>query len=114
VSRREPVMSGNNVKITEHDGFMRFEHKSGRYTTIDPEEVAALREHFAAERMPEDVQALVERVRGYLAVRDAAVPEVDGERFDIVHDIDHGSRGHFRLNASDVRRLTAALEAAYS
>src|SRR5690606_31398517 len=48
----------------------------------------------------------------YLDAREAVVPEIGGERFDIIHDIDLGSRGHSRLRASDVRSLADALEAA--
>lgn len=62
--------------------------------------------------MDDATQKLVDRVRAYLDAREAVVPEIGGERFDIIHDIDLGSRGHSRLRASDVRSLADALEAA--
>ena len=54
----------DNVTITElTDGALIVQRLGLPDVVIYPEVAVALREHFAADRMPEDVQALVERAR---------------------------------------------------
>jgi hypothetical protein len=63
-TRREPVMYGNDVTITELTvGAIIVQRIGLPDVVIYPEVAAALREHFTAERMPEDVQALVKGAR---------------------------------------------------
>ncbi len=57
-------MSSNDVTITENGrGGVFIRPVSGGGIELDSDEVAALRAYFAAERMPEDVQALVDEAR---------------------------------------------------
>jgi hypothetical protein len=108
-------MSGNNVKITESGPGLRVMCADGlRPHMLGRREVAALREYFAAERkgdyfegfeegvkvgraerMPEDVKALVDEARRI------------GSQFE-------GLIGHYAEYRPLIRALAAALEAAYS
>lgn len=61
------MVSSNNVTITKHGGSLRLVSNHGSRiasSEIPPATVAALRAHFAAERMPEDAQALVDELHG--------------------------------------------------
>jgi len=101
------MVSSNGVTITERDdGALAIRSPGNGGSIIYPVEVAALRARFAAERMPEDVQALVEWARDAALALEAAT-EI-GKR---------SCRAGDHLNYSNHDRLLrefAALEAAYS
>jgi len=59
----------SDVKITEQEGSLWVETPYSGLAILPPRAVAALREHFAAERMPEDVQKLVAEARSEDAAR---------------------------------------------
>ena len=59
-----------------------------------------------------DVKALIARLRKYLQAREEVTPQIAGQVFDTVVDLDMGSRGHIRLLASDIAQVADALEAA--
>ena len=112
-------MSSDDVTITDGDaGFLRGEG-DGVYNIYSPAEVAALRAHFAAEiddpnhayvigyrkalddvaeRMPEDVQALVERVEAL--ARAHRVQARDGFRPDHAEQADLFEQIHTALEAA--------------
>ena len=70
------MVSSNDVTITElADGALIVQRLGLPDAVIHPEVVIALREHFAGERMPEDVQAIVERARDEEIAALAAVIE---------------------------------------
>ena len=87
------MVSSNNVTITEYG--LSLLVRGLRVFVLHPSEVAALRAHFAAERMPEDVQTLVDEANAWR--NEDPATEVVSARV-----------------ASLVGRLTDALEAAYS
>lgn len=62
--------------------------------------------------MSDDVKALIARLRKYLQAREEVTPQIAGQVFDTVVDLDMGSRGHVRLLASDIALAADALEAA--
>lgn len=98
-------MTSNGVTITENVSGGVDVHTPSGVSWLDPEEVAALRAHFAAERMPEDVQELVQELVTRLrerARRLAARREVEGYKPDREDTI------------AEIEAAVAALEAAYS
>lgn len=101
------MVSSDDVTITETgDGWLEVAEVGHEGAALRPAEVAALRAHFVAERMPEDVQTLVDEARENVESAARGVPDSQAARLRA------GIADDPRLAL--IVRLTRALEAAYS
>lgn len=99
----------NDVTITENRGVI-YLHGSDGHKALIPRETVALRAYFTAERVPEDVQALVERAREYLRQRSRMLglaPEIHTVHAD-------PNAEPVTLDLAWLAAISDALEAAYS
>src|SRR5690606_22301602 len=98
------MVSSNNVTITELGHLVV--GNVGSPAAVVPAIEAYYRAKFVAERMPEDVQALVEKARGHITQLLLGIPE------SLHASVWRGEQSDPRVSL--IARLTAALEAAYS